>query len=245
MGSSRGKRSLLRRLLRAPGAALSLNTAANRGLTRISASRDATAGQARSEALDREAAIPGAGARAPAVATAIVMVALCCVASARADSVPPPATTPTSTTPDAPPPDPYKPPAPVSKPKPVTKPAVVHSTPVYRAPVRTYTPPAPSPTVRQRIVVPQHTSRQRHVKAAHRHKPRVVHRHRHVAPKPKPKPVKVTFNPFANLIAASTVLDAASGSSDRQRYLWFAGFAFAALALAGFSLQVLATRSAE
>jgi hypothetical protein len=241
MGSSRGKRSLLRRLLRAPGAALSLNTAANRGLTRISASRDATAGQARSEALDREAAIPGASARAPAVATVVLLVALCCVASARADSVPPPATTPTSTTPDAPPPDPYKPPAPVSKPKPVTKPTVVvHSAPVYRAPVPTYTPPAPSPTVRQPIVVPQHTSRPRHVKAVHRHKARVVHQ-RHAAP----KPVKVTFNPFANLVAASTVLDAASGSSDRERYLWFAGFAFAALALAGFSLQVLATRGVQ
>lgn len=245
MGSSRGDMSLLRRLPGALGAALSLNTAANRGLTRISASQDATAGQARSEAPDREAALPGASARAPAVATAVVMVALCCVASARADSVPPPTTTPTSTTPDAPPPDPYKPPTPVSKPRAVTKPTVVHSTPVYRAPVRTYTPPARSPTVRQPIGVPQDTSRPRHVKAVHRHKARVVRRHRHVAAKPQPKPVKVTFNPFANLVAASTILDAASGSSDRQRYLWFAGFAFAALALAGFSLQVLATRSAE
>jgi hypothetical protein len=80
-------------------------------------------------------------------------------------------------------------------------------------------------------------------KAVHRHRARVVHRH--VAATPKPKPVKVAFNPFANLVAASTVLDAASGSGDRDRYLLLAGFAFAALALAGFSLQVLATRSVE
>ena len=243
MGSSRGDMSLLRRLPGALGAALYLNTAANRESARISASQDATAGQARSEALDREAAIPGAGARAPAVATAVLVAALCCAAPAWADSVPPPATTPTSTTPDAPPPDPYKPPVQTAKPKPVTRPVVVHSAPVYRAPVRTYTPPTPAVVVRPRTVVVQHTSRPRRVKAVHRHKARVVHRH--VAPKPKPRPVKVTFNPFANLVAASTILDAARGSSDRGRYLWLAGFAFAALALAGFSLQVLATRSAE
>jgi hypothetical protein len=244
MGSSRGKRSLLRRLPRALGAALCWNAAADRELAWISAPTDATAGQARSEAQDREAAIPAASARAAAVATAVLVAALCCVAPVRADSTPPP-TTPTSTTPDAPPPDPYKPPAPASKPKAVTKPTVVHSTPVYHAPVRTYTPPASAPAVvvRPRVAQPQHvTSRPRHVKkAAHRHKARVVHRH--VAA--KPKPVKVAFNPFANLVAASTVLDAASGGSDRERYLWLAGLAFAALALTGFSLQALATRSVE
>lgn len=243
MGSSRGDMSLLRRLPGALGAALSLNTAANRGLTRISASQDATAGQARSEAPDREAALPGASARAPAVATAVVMVALCCVASARADSVPPPATTPTSTTPDAPPPDPYKPPTPVSKPRAVTKPTVVHSTPVYRAPVRTYTPPAPAVVVRPRAVVVQHTSRSRRVKAVHRHKARVVHRH--VAAKSKPKPVKVTFNPFANLVAASGLLATTGGTGDRTRYLLLAGFAFALLAASGLSLHVLVVRSVE
>jgi hypothetical protein len=205
----------------------------------ISAPPDATAGQARSEAQHREAAIPAASARAAAVAIGVLVAAMCCVAPARADSTPPP-TTPTSTTPDAPPPDPYKAPAPASKPKPVTKPTVVHSAPVYHAPVyhapvrRTYTPPASTPAVvvRPRVVQPRHTaSRPRHVKkAVHRHKARVVHRH--VAATPKPKPVKVAFNPFANLVAASGVSAATDDSSDRRRYLRFAGLAFAVLAVA-------------
>ncbi len=242
MLSSRGKRSLLRRQPGALGAALCRNTALLRILTRKSASHDATVGPPRAVREDGEAAIPAATARAPAVATVVVLAALCCVPAAWADSGAPPTTTPTSTTPDAPPPDPYTPPAPASKPKPVARPTVVHSAPVYHAPVRTYTPtytPAPAPTVRVRTVQPHHPSRTHRAKVAHRHKARVVHRH---VPA-NPKPVKVTFNPFANLVAASSVLDAASGSSDRDRFLRLAGLAFAVLAAAGLSLHTLVVRT--
>jgi hypothetical protein len=242
MASSRGKRSLLRRQLGALGAALRPNTAFPRVSTRKSASHDATVGQPRAVREGGEAAIPASNARAPAVATVVVLAALCCMSAARADSGAPPATTPTSTTPDAPPPDPYKPPAPASKPKPVTRPTVVRSAPVYHAPVRTYTPtyrPAPASTLRVRTVQPHHTARTHRPKVAHRHKARVVHRH--VAA--KPKPVKVTFSPFANLVAASSVLDAANGSSDRDRFLRLAGLAFAVLAAAGLSLHTLVART--
>jgi hypothetical protein len=210
-------------------------------LTRKFASHDATAGQARAGRGHGQAAIPGLSARAPAVATFVVLAALCCVSAARADSgTPPPATTPTSTTPDAPPPDPYKPPAKSAPAPKQTRPTVVHTAPVYRAPVRTYTPPA-SVAPAAHAATPQHTSRPRPTKTVHKRKARVVHRH--VAP--KPKPVKVTFNPFANFVATSSLLASAADTSDRSRYLWLAGFAFAALALAGLSLQMLAMRTVE
>jgi hypothetical protein len=236
MGSSRGRRSLLRRPLGALGAALSLHTAAHRELTRKSASHDATVGPARAAGGHGEAAIPASIARAPAVAVLVAVAAVCFVSPARADSGPPPATTPTSTTPDAPPPDPYTPPA-KTKPR-QTSPTVVHAAPVYHAPVRTYTPPAP--TVRAPVYQAPHRSRPAKV-VHHKRKRHVVHRH--VAP--KPKPVKVTFNPFANLVAASTILSSASDTSDRDRYLVFAGLAFAVLAVAGLSLHVFAVRVVE
>jgi len=169
-----------------------------------------------------------------------VLAALCCVSPARADSGTPPPTTPTSTTPEAPPPDPYRPPAPSPKPK-QARPVVVHAAPVYRTPVRTYTPPAPA--VRVRTVQPQRTASPRAAKVVHTRKARVVHRH--VAQKAKPKPVRVTFNPFGNLVAASNLLATAEGTSDRGRYLWLAGFAFALLAMAGLSLHLLAVRTVE
>jgi hypothetical protein len=237
MGSSRGRRSLLRRPLGALGAALSLHTAALPELTRESASHSATVGPARAAGGNGEAAIPASIARAPAVAALVAVAAVCFVSPARADSSPPPATTPTSTTPDAPPPDPYTPPAKTTKPR-QTSPTVVHAAPVYHAPVRTYTPPAP--TVRAPVYQAPYRSRPAKV-VHHKRKRHVVHRH--VAP--KPKPVKVTFNPFANLVAASTILSTASDTSDRARYLWFAGFAFALLAVGGLSLHVLAVRTVE
>jgi hypothetical protein len=67
--------------------------------------------------------------------------------------------------------------------------------------------------------------------------------HRHLAP--KPKPVKVTFNPFANFVAASSVLTTTEDTNDRGRYLRLAGLAFALLALAGLSLQLLAVRTVD
>jgi hypothetical protein len=234
-----GRRPLLRRRRRASGAALTLKAAADWRLTRSSASQDAAAGHARAVRGHGEAAIPASKARAPAVATIIVLAALCCASAARGDNAPPTVTSPSSTTPEAPPPDPYHPPAPASKPKPA--PTVVRSAPAHSAPVQTYRPPAP--VVPVRTVQPQRTVRQRSAKAAHKRKARVVHRH--VVPKPKPEPVKVTFNPFANMVAASSVLGTTDDTNDRDRYLWLAGIAFAVLALAGLSLQVLAVRTVE
>ena len=231
----KGRRPLLRRRLWALGAALTRKAAADRALTRSSASANAAAGFARAVGGHGEAAIPASKSRAPAVAIVVVISALCCCSLARADDAPPPATTPTSTTPNAPPPDPYHQPAPQPKPKPKqTAPTVVHS-----APVRSYTPSAPAVPVR--TSQPRQTVRPRPAKAVHKRKARVVHPH--VAP--KPKPVKVTFNPFANFVAASTVLGTTEDTGDRNRYLWLAGLAFAALALAGLSLQVLAVRTVE
>ena len=240
MRGSRGPRSLLRRRLWALGAALTRNAAVYRELTRTSASQGATAGSiARAARGHGEAAIPASIARAPAVAAVIVFAAVCCVSPARGDSGTTPPAAPTSTTPDAPPPDPYQPPAKASpKPRQI-RPVVVHSAPVYHPPVRTYTPPAP--VVHVRTYQPARVSRPRPAKVVHRRKPRVVHRHA----APKPKPVRVTFNPFARLVAASNLLAVPEDTSDRSRYLWLAGFAFAVLALAGLSLHTLAVRTVE
>lgn len=229
-GSQQGRRSLLRRRLGAPGAAPTPRVVANGSLTQRDASQDASAGCARHHGGHGEAALPGSNARAPAVAALVVLAALCFASPVRADDAPPPA----STTADAPPPDPYHPPARPPAPK-QTKPAVVHSAPVYRSPVRTYTPPAPAVSVS--TARPQRTTRPRPAKATHKRKARVV---RHVAP--KPKPVKVTFNPFANFVAASSVFGTSDGRSDRERYLWLVGFAFAVLAVGGLSLHYLSVR---
>jgi len=237
---------LLRRLLGALGAALTLKTASSSGSTRESALQDATAGAARAVRGSGEAALPASKARAPAVAIIVVAAALCCCSLARAADGPPATTTPapTSTTPDAPPPDPYHPPPKSSKPKASTasRPAPVHSAPVVaRRP--TYSPPAAAP------VAPVHRVQTLRAPRAHPkpHSHKVVHRRRHhVAAKPvAPKPVKVTFNPFANLVASSTVLATAADNSDRGRYLWFAGLAFALLASAGLSLHVLSVRMVQ
>lgn len=230
---SQGRGSLLRRLLWALGAALTLRTAA----------QDATAGAARTVGGSGEAAIPVSKARVPAVATAIALAALCCCPLALATD-PPPATTPTSTTPDAPPPDPYTPP-PAAKPKAshASRPAPVHSAPVVHRP--TYSPPAAAPAAAP--VVPVHRAQTRRAAPRphpKRHPRKVVHKRRyHVAAKPvAPKPVKVNFNPFANLVASSGLLATGGDDGDRQRYLLLAGFAFALLAAGGLSLHVLSVR---
>jgi hypothetical protein len=231
---SQGRRSLLRRLQWALGAALTLRAAA----------QDATAGAAHAVGGSGEAAFPVSKARAPAVATAIVLAALCCCPLALAAD-PPPTTTPTSTTPDAPPPDPYKPPAPAPKPKAShpSSPAPVHSAPVVHRP--TYSPPAAAPAPAP--VVPVHRVQTRRVAPRPHPKPharKIVHKRRHhVAAKPvAPKPVKVTFNPFANLVVSASLLATGGDDGDRSRYLWLAGFAFALLAAGGLSLHVLSVR---
>jgi hypothetical protein len=191
---------LLRRLPGAYRAALTVSRAWSSASTRVCASQDATAGEARADGGDGEAAIPGSKARAPAVAIAAVVAVLCFAPAALADESPPP-TPPASTTPDAPPPDPYHPPAPSSKPKtsaPRRSAPVVHSAPTPRT--RSYTPPVTqaAPPVRS---APTHRVKHVRVKkvAAHKARKRVVRRH--VAP----KPVKVTFAPFADLAATADV----------------------------------------
>jgi hypothetical protein len=171
-----------------------------------------------------------------------VVATLSFVPPALADEAPPPPTTPTSTTPDAPPPDPYHPPPKVSKPK---APASTRSAPaVPHAPtvrVRTYSPPpaaAPAPVVRGGST---HRVQRPRAKQVVHHKRRAHVVHRHVAP--KPKPVKVEWVPFAQLAATANLALPAGDSSSRDRYLWFAGFAFAVLAVAGLSLHLLSLRA--
>jgi hypothetical protein len=59
-----------------------------------------------------------------------------------------------------------------------------------------------------------------------------------------PKPVKVTFAPFANLAASADISLSTGDGGHRDRFLRFAGLAFALLAAAGLSLHVTALRSA-
>jgi len=237
MLGSHWRRSLLRRQLGALGAAPLLKTARDQDWTRSCASQSATAGNARAAGGDGEAAIPRSKARAPAVATFIVLATVCCMSPARADDVPPP-TTPATTTPDAPPPDPYHPPAPTRAPKPapVHSAPAVHSVRVVPAPTRAYSRPSPRPAVGVQRT-PVHRARKKVTR-----KPRVHAVHR--APAPKPKPVTVTFKPFANLVATSRLSSASTvGGDDRQQhYLRLAGLAFALLAAAALSLHVLSVR---
>jgi len=246
MPALRGERSLLRRLPGAYRAALTVSRAWSSASTRVCASQDAAAGEARADGGDGEAAIPGSKARAPAVAIAAVVAVLCFAPAALADESPPP-TPPASTTPDAPPPDPYHPPAPSSKPKtsaPKRSVPVVHSAPTvrtrsYAPPVtqRNYTPPVTHAAAPVRSA-PTHRVKHARVKkvAAHKSRKHVVRRHL------APKPVKVTFAPFADLAATADISLPAGDGSHRDRYLWLAGFAFAVLAVAGLSLQLLSTR---
>ena len=109
---------------------------------------------------------------------------------------------------------------------------------MYHAPARVYTPPAP--VVRAPTYQAPHRVRPGPAKVAqHKRKARVARRH--VAA--KPKPVRVTFTPFARLVATSSLLVSSENTSDRNRYLRLAGFAFAVLALAGLSLHYLSVRA--
>lgn len=200
-----GRRSLLRRLPGAQGAALTADCGPDP--TRVFAS---------------------AG-----VAIGLLVGVLWLAPGALADDTTPPSTTPTGTTPDAPPPDPYHPPV-TAKPKsPAPRrsaPAVVHSAPAV--PTRSYSPPVTVAAPVRRA--PTHRVAKKKVKV---HKAR-THAVRQVAP----KPVKVTFAPFANLVASADVVTPTVGGDRRDRYLWAAGLAFAVLAVAGLSLHVLSVR---
>lgn len=233
----RGARSLLRRLLGAHGAAL-MGKRVVRTLCAAAPRQDATAGMSRAGAELGEAAIArSAGARAGrcyltncALGTTKTL-AVCGLGAAVlwsgtgpavADDVTPP---PATTTIDAPPPDPYKPPVRNVKPKP----AAPRRT--YTPAARTYTPPAsiaPRPAVQ--------TSRpQRQAKAVRRSRKQPV---RHPAKAP---PASTWLAPLPRVVAAAGIPLSAANEPD-DPYLWLAGVAFAVLAVAGLSLQMLSMR---
>jgi hypothetical protein len=233
----RGGRSLLRRLLGAHGAA-PMGKRGVRTLFAAAPRQDATAGRSRAGAELGEAAIArGAGARAGRcdstnrVLGTTKVLALCGLGAAVlwsgagpavADDVTPPAAT---TTTDAPPPDPYKPPVLSVKPKP----AAPRRTDTPAA--RTYTPPAsiaPRPALQ--------TSRpQRQAKAVRRSRKQPV-------PHPaKAPPASTWLAPLPRVVAAAGIPLPAANERD-DPFLWLAGVAFAVLAVAGLSLQMLSMR---
>ena len=233
----RGTRSLLRRLLGAHGAAL-MGKRGVRTLCAAAPRQDATAGMSRAGAELGEAAIAcGAGARAGrcdstnrALCTTKVL-AVCGLGAAVlwfaagpaiADDVTPPAAT---TTIDAPPPDPYTPP-------------VRSVTPKRAAPRRTYTPAprtyTPPTSVAPRAAV-QTSPQQRQAKAVRRPRKRAV---RHPAKAP---PASTWLAPLPRVVAAAPIPLSAANEHD-DPYLWLAGVAFAVLAVAGLSLQMLSMR---
>lgn len=233
----RGRRSLLRRLRRAHGAAPMGKRAVGR-LCAAAPRQDATAGMSRAGAELGEAAIARcAGARAGrcdstnrALGTTKVL-ALCGLgaavlwsgaAPAVADDATPPAAT---TTTDAPPPDPYKPPVRSVKPKS----AAPRRT--YTPPTRTYTAPA---SIAPRAAV-QTSLPQRQAKAVRRPRKQPV---RHPAKAP---PASTWLAPLPRVVAAAGIPLSAANERD-DPYLWLAGVAFAVLAVAGLSLQMLSMR---
>jgi hypothetical protein len=154
--------------------------------------------------------------------------------STAADDTPSP---PTTTTVDAPPPDPYHP-APAA---PTTKKSAVTRQPASgarSAPVKTYSrpysSPAAAPTV-QRTVGVSTPTRHRTAKVV-RKKQR-----RHVVTRTQ-RPVTITLASVPELVAAA---EAPLPPADERGhpYLLGAGAAFALLALAGLSLQLLCVRS--
>jgi len=233
----RGARSLLRRLLGAHGAAL-MGKRRVETLCAAAPRQDATAGMSRAGADLGEAAIArSAGARAGrcdstnrAFGTTKVLV-VCGLGAAVlwsgagpavADDVTPPAAT---TTTDAPPPDPYTPPVRNVKPKP----AAPRRT--YTPAARTYTPPA---SIAPRAAV--QTSRpQRQAKVVRRSRKPPV---RHPAKAP---PASTWLAPLPRVVAAAPIPLSAANEHD-DTYLWLAGVAFAVLAVAGLSLQMLSMR---
>lgn len=218
----RRRRSLLRRLPRALGAALRPDTAWTR--KRHQTPRPVQRAPSRCQAR-RPSPVPME--RAPAVATFVCIVVVVFAAwggvgsVARADDVPPPATT----VPEAPPPDPYKAPVKTTKPK-----AAAPRRAVPVAPVRTYTPPArvtSRPAVRTAPAKPKV-----HAK--------VVRKHR---AKPRRHPVlRVSVAPVSHVLAA-TRISLPVAKDPQHPYLWLSGISFAILAVAGTGLLLLTRRT--
>jgi hypothetical protein len=217
-----GKRSLLRRLRGARGAALIATLARITSPHQMQrpALRPIETSSALRPCLARQVRVP-----AVAVFVFIIVAAGLWAAPARADETPtPPVTT---TVPDAPPPDPYQAPtrATKSKPPPRRVAPVVRSAPTV--PVRSYTPPAAVTPVVKTSRRPKPTS-----------KPKVVRKQR---PRREAPVVAVSLAPLAEVIAAVGASPAVDRDS-QDPYLWLAGVAFAVLAVAGTCLVMLTQR---
>jgi hypothetical protein len=219
-----GRRSLLRRLRGACGAALIATFARITSPHKMQrpALRPIETSSALRPCLARQVRVP-----AVAVFVFIIVAAGLWVAPARADETPtPPVTT---TVPDAPPPDPYQAPtrAPKSKAAPRRVAPVVRSAPTV--PARSYTPPA-AVTPRPPVVKASRTKPASKAKVVRKQRPR------REAPV-----VAVSLAPLAEVIAAVGVPPAVDRES-QSPYLWLAGVAFAVLAVAGMALVMLTQR---
>ncbi len=222
----RQRGSLLRRLPRAPGAALLPITASTR--TRQQTPRPEERAPSRCKVRRPS---PSPMERAPAVATFVCIVAAVVVWGAPlawADVVPPP---PPTTTSEDPPPDPYKAPVNTKKPKPAAPRRVAPvSRPAVVSPVRSYTPASvpvtPNPVVRAPQVKPK-----RHGKAVRKHRAK---QSRHVVP--------ISVAPVSHVVEATRIPVPVAGDAG-QPYLWLSGISFAVLAVAGFGLLVLTQRT--
>jgi hypothetical protein len=219
----RRRRSLLRRLPRALGAALLTSMASTH--TRHQTPRPEARAPSRCKARRPS---PSPMERAPAVATLVYVVAAVVVWGAplaSADVVPPPPTT----TSEAPPPDPYKAPVRTTKPKPATPRRVAPvSRPAVVSPARSYTPTAviPPPLVPARQVKPK-----KHAKVARAHRAKPT---RHVVP--------ISLAPVSHVVEAARMPVPVAGDGGNP-YLWLSGISFAVLAVAGFGLLLLTQRT--
>ena len=156
----------------------------------------------------------------------ILLGALSVVPVALAEDAPAPP--PPTTVPDAPPPDRYEPPAPAPKPATARSAPAVRSAP--SAPTQSYTPP---PVRIVRGSTPTRRAPARHKAKKRRH---IVQRRAETAPP------KVTLAPVAEIVAAAQLPIPSARAADDDSFLWAAGLAFALLAVAGLSLQLLCIR---
>ena len=243
MAAPRGRRSLLRRLLGAQGAAPGFRPEVVRP-SGANPPPDVTAGFASVRAEDEAALVREARARdgrcrpGASVGDLAKILAICGIcgigaaapwfgaAVAAADDGAPPAVT---TTTDAPPPDPYTPPVRRKTPKPaVTHRVAPRVTPrSSSAPVFT-----PSPRLVGGATSPKAKP---HAKTVRRHPKRPLR------PIVKAPPASAWLAPLAQVVRAGQApLPSTDGRHDR--YLWLAGIALAALAAAALSLHVLSVR---
>ena len=220
----RRRRSLLRRLPRALGAALLISTASTH--TRHQTPRPEERAPARCKVRRPS---PSPMERAPAVATLVCAVAAAVLWGAPlawADGAPPP---PPTTTSEAPPPDPYKAPVQTTKPKPAAPRRVTPvSRPAVVSPVRSYT---PTPVTPLPVVPAPQVKPKRHAKAVRKHRARPA---RHVVP--------ISLAPVSHVVEAARIPVPVAGDAGNP-YLWLSGISFALLAVAGTGLLLLTQRT--